>query len=697
MTTSLAPVIEVIEDKCVNCHTCIAVCPVKFCIDGSGDKVKVNPDLCIGCGSCITACTHGARKAIDDFNRFMEAIKKNEKIFAIVAPAVAAHFDLDRLHFNGWLKSLGITHIFDVAFGAELTVQSYLHHIKNKKPAMVIAQPCPAIVTYIEIYQPELLLYLAPADSPMLHTIKMIKEQYPELKQQKILIVSPCVAKRREFDETGLGDYNVTLEQFSKYITERNINLKFFSETDFDGPIGETAVLFSSPGGLKATVERERPDLGQSVRKIEGPTLIYPYLKELPHSIEKKANPLILDCLNCEKGCNGGTGTGSQDIPVDILEAAVQRRLKLETDKLNKKSVILKKSSTKQIHQLLKKYWQPEIFNRSYINRSSNYTIKYPDQDELQNIYKKMLKVQENDFLNCSACGYGSCEQMAIAIYNGLNKPENCQHYRQLILERNHNSIIAMVIELDKEIGISTNNLNQVINMLPELSQFTQAQSDSLSQSNSKIKSLLSSIQETANTSTTHSSELSELLEMAGSVQKELDISLKSIISLREQIHGVNRLISDINKIAAQTNLLSMNAAIEAAHAGDAGAGFAVVAEEIRHLADMARVNATEIGKTITEMIRAMDNVTATTTESGAHIQSVLDKVSNEVDGMKVIFNALGAMSSETGVIGDALEQLSMATQKLERFTQEMGTSLKDIAQEINTISNISHKNTELL
>jgi iron only hydrogenase large subunit-like protein len=58
---------------------------------------------------------------------------------------------------------------FDVSFGAELTVKSCLEYMKAENPSTVIAQPCPAIVTYIELYQRELLPYLAPADSPMLH------------------------------------------------------------------------------------------------------------------------------------------------------------------------------------------------------------------------------------------------------------------------------------------------------------------------------------------------------------------------------------------------------------------------------------------------------------------------------------------------------------------------------------------------
>ncbi|HPB65143.1 MAG TPA: [Fe-Fe] hydrogenase large subunit C-terminal domain-containing protein, partial [Spirochaetales bacterium] len=208
---SLPPVIAVDEGTCVNCHMCIAVCPVKYCIDGSGDKVTINPDLCIGCGSCVKVCTQKARVIIDDAARFVEALGRGEKLVAVVAPAIAASYPGEHRRFLGWLKGLGVSACFDVSFGAELTVRSYLRHIEATRPELVIAQPCPAIVNYIEIYRPELLGYLAPADSPMLHTIKMIREYYPAYRDHKILVVSPCAAKKREFEETGAGDYNVTL------------------------------------------------------------------------------------------------------------------------------------------------------------------------------------------------------------------------------------------------------------------------------------------------------------------------------------------------------------------------------------------------------------------------------------------------------------------------------------------------------
>ena len=221
--SQLAPVVTVDEEKCVNCHACIAACPVKYCIDLSGDSVRINHDLCIGCGSCIDACTHDARDIKDDFDAFMAALDSGERMVAIVAPAVASHFPSNYLKLNGYFASLGVGSFFDVSFGAELTVKTYLDYIQSASPSMVIAQPCPAIVSYIEIYQPELLDALAPADSPMVHIIKAVREYFPEYNSYKTVVLSPCIAKRREFDEVGHGDYNVTFRSIIGHIKSTSI------------------------------------------------------------------------------------------------------------------------------------------------------------------------------------------------------------------------------------------------------------------------------------------------------------------------------------------------------------------------------------------------------------------------------------------------------------------------------------------
>ncbi len=442
MSSDNVSLIGIDASKCVLCHNCIAVCPVKYCNDASGDAIVMDAELCIGCGECIKACSHGARFGLDDTDRFFRDVRSGVNMVAIVAPAVAASFPGQVERFVGWLRqSLKIRAVFDVSFGAELTVKSYLEHIESKNPRTVIAQPCPAIVSYIEMYQPELLQYLAPAHSPMLHTIQMIKEFYPEYAHYKFVAFSPCLAKRREFNETGLGDYNVTFGILKEYMQREGINIDAYSPMDFDGDAAERAVLFSAPGGLMRTLQRWNPDAQSITRKIEGPQSIYHYFQTLGESIRSGHVPKVIDCLNCEKGCNGGTGTGMQEAPLEELEYYVDQRRRQMED-LHRKSGIFGGDRTQKYYsKILEKRWKPGLYDRTYVDRSRSNNVMIPSPEEFEDLYRQMGKRSKKDHLNCSACGYGTCEKMAIAIYNGLNKVTNCFLYRERMIEHLASSI----------------------------------------------------------------------------------------------------------------------------------------------------------------------------------------------------------------------------------------------------------------
>jgi signal transduction histidine kinase/iron only hydrogenase large subunit-like protein len=429
-------IVSVDEERCVNCHQCISVCPVKYCNNGEGQVIKLDESLCIGCGECLIACTHNARLIVDDFSIAMNELQSGSKVIAIISPSTVANFPNEYLKLNGWLKSLGVDAFFDVSFGAELTVKSYIEHLKNNQPKLILAQPCPALVSYIELYKPSLLKYLAPADSPMMHVMKMVREFYPQYANHKMLVVSPCVAKKREFIDVGIGDFNVTIYNIKKHFEDNNINLSDYPEVDYDNDPAERAVLFSSPGGLLATAEREIPEIKFISRKIEGPNKIYHYFDHLEELIEKSMTPILVDCLNCELGCNGGTGTGSQNKSPDELEFYVnQRSQKMkEVHRTNNGN----SDSLNTLRTLIDKFWKEGLYDRVYTDRSEmlKYGLPEPDEKQTDSIFKSMKKYTDTDIKNCSSCGYDSCKGMAKAIFNNLNKIENCHHYiNQKILE----------------------------------------------------------------------------------------------------------------------------------------------------------------------------------------------------------------------------------------------------------------------
>jgi iron only hydrogenase large subunit-like protein len=688
----LTPVITIDDEKCVNCHACIDACPVKYCIDGSGDTVSINHDLCIGCGNCIEACTHDARLITDDFTEFMAALGRNEKIVAIAAPAVASNFPSAYLNLNGYLKTIGVADIFDVSFGAELTVKSYLEYIKANGPDMVIAQPCPAIVTYCELYQPELLPHLAPAHSPMLHTVQLIRTFFPEYANHKIAVLSPCLAKRREFDETGLGEFNVTYKSIRKHLDEANIDLHAYEEAEFATPLPERAVLFSTPGGLKQTVMRENGTLESAIRKIEGPETIYEYLEKLPEMLTKGMNPLMVDCLNCEMGCNGGPGTLNQKKSPDEIEYHIEQRRKKMQGKYEK-GAIGKANLKKRVSKVVNKYWKPDIYGRTYVDRSDNNNVRVPNNSELQEIYHSMHKYEEADFYNCSACGYHSCENMAKAIFNGLNKAENCHYFKHKTIELEHETYAQISEKLHLEIERSGEIVTRIRTGITGVADKSQGQYASLEESSASVEQMVSSINSASKIASDRNAAVQDLVVTARKGEQDLNDTVAGIEEIAKSVADIHEMINVINNVASSTNLLSINAAIEAAHAGDSGRGFSVVAEEIRNLSEKTAENARTISTTLNSMIAGITAASEKSKATGDTVTDIIKEILDVADSLTQLTDSMHEMSIGSNEIIGAITSLKDISFQIKESYSEMSSEIVSMDDALGTISEISNQN----
>ncbi|MDR1107628.1 MAG: methyl-accepting chemotaxis protein [Spirochaetaceae bacterium] len=691
----LTAVVRVDEDKCMNCHACIAACPVKYCNNGAGEKVTINHALCIGCGNCIRACTHHARRIIDDSAAFWGALDKKEKVIAIVAPAVASNFPGRYLNLNGYLKARGVEAVFDVSFGAELTVFSYLRYIKEIHPLFCISQPCPAIVTYIEVYHPELLPYLAPADSPMLHTIKMIREYYPQYRNHRIAVLSPCIAKRREFDETGFGDYNVTFLALYEYLEQEKVNLASFKAEDYDNPPAERGVTFSMPGGLLITAERDSPGIGRVTRKIEGVHTIYPYLADVAKTISSGNGgggelPLLVDCLNCEKGCNGGTGTRNADTPADKLEAPIwKRRAEGEAKYGGVKSAA---QNQKKVFKVLSQYWKKGLYNRSYRDRSKNHTIRAPNERELTEVYKSLRKFGQQDIYDCNTCGYGSCRGMAAAIFNGLNRPKNCHHYNLALIEEDRETIESLNQNLNNQVEKSLSFMQGLNTLIDTLNEQIMRQASAIEQSSAAIEQMMVAISNTAVMAQKKQSAIEDLVSNTEQGRVSMRETIDAVGVITKGVEGVSSTIKVISAIAANTNLLSMNAAIEAAHAGDAGRGFAVVSGEIRRLSETTRENSRNIANTLTGIIDGIKITTARSSATDALINAMAGEIHGFANTMTELINSLGELSIGSAEITTALVHLRENAEAIKNGYHNMMHQTRELESAMQLITQMNEE-----
>ena len=686
---NLAPVIKIDEDKCVNCYACITACPVKYCMDGSGEKLLINENMCLGCGNCISVCSHKARKIMDDTERFFGDLKKGVKMIAVAAPAVASVFAGNYRRLNGYLKSLGVTAVFDVSYGAELTVISYLNYIKAKNPKMVIAQPCPAIVSFVEIYYPELLPHLAPAHSPMLHTIKMIQEYYPEYKNCKVAVISPCIAKQREFAETGLGDYNVTMLALKNALEQQKIDLSHFPAMDYTGETAERAVTFSSPGGLLDTAERFLPGIRRNTRKIEGVHTIYGYLEEVAELLNRSGIefPLLIDCLNCEKGCNGGPGTGNTRKALDELESPIRKRSSELEKKLNPRQ---QERLYKKYHKALGEFWKPGLYDRKYRDLSGNNMIKQPSENELKEILRSMKKTSDADIYDCTSCGYGSCRKMAKAIFNKLNKPSNCAHYNLTLLKEEKKTTVYINQHLKEHINRALGVIEEINKLVEKLSTSINTQSESVQNSAAATGEMVTSLKDISELSRQRREGIKNLIGNTARGQEAMNETIRAVNIIADSVNGISTAIKIISVIAANTNLLAMNAAIEAAHAGDAGRGFAVVADEIRRLSESTRENSRSISQTLSSIISGI----TTTSNYAGETDTVINEMSQEIKGiagtMTELIDALGKLSSESSGITVSLDDLRDNSVAVKTDYEQMLSLTDKLRYDINFLAALS-------
>lgn len=253
-------------------------------------------------------------------------------------------------------------------------------------------------------------------------------------------------------------------------------------------------------------------------------------------------------------------------------------------------------------------------------------------------------------------------------------------------------SISELAENQSGSVGLAASSVEQINSAINALGTMIERQATSVTESSSAIEEMIANIRSLADHSEQIGSNMGGLVEASRNgkeKQKETDALISEVAVRSDKLLETNVVIA---KVAAQTNLLAMNAAIEAAHAGDAGRGFAVVAEEIRRLAEQSSGQSRDIKSSLGDIKSLIDRIVASSSLTGTAFEEVLRAVDTVGKLVEEDRAAMQEQASGGKQVLEALSEINNITEQVRSGSEEMREGGSSILKNIGQVSRLSQE-----
>jgi methyl-accepting chemotaxis protein len=250
---------------------------------------------------------------------------------------------------------------------------------------------------------------------------------------------------------------------------------------------------------------------------------------------------------------------------------------------------------------------------------------------------------------------------------------------------------------LSDQISDGASAMEEILAAIESLSRQIDEQGNVVGQSAAAIEEMSASIESVASVALVKRQAADTLISLTEQGNRTVQTTDQAIADVGDSVAAVHAMIEIINDIAARTNLLAMNAAIEAAHAGASGRGFAVVAGEIRKLAETTSQNAGQISERLGALVRRIDearNASSETSSAFSRLESGVQEVS---EAFAEITDSTGEISAGTKEVVTATESLRDLSRQIVGSTEEMKIGAREVTGVITAARDTAHETVDAM
>ncbi|WP_069997513.1 [Fe-Fe] hydrogenase large subunit C-terminal domain-containing protein [Cellulosilyticum sp. I15G10I2] len=433
-------IINFSKANCKNCYACVRSCPV-HAISVKSEQAQIMKERCIGCGKCLKVCPKNAKQVKTELQAVKEYIQDNNEIVASIAPSFAALFGEHADKICSALKFLGFTYVEETVVGADFVTEQYEKYIKIHENKCHITSCCPSVNYLVQKHYPELTSHLIPIVSPAVCHSRILKEKYG--KQVKVVFIGPCLSKKIEGHEEKTIDAVLTFEELEKWFEEEKIDLNDLDVQDFDER-GSRERQYPVVGGVTRNIDRTNVNI--EIVQVDG---IDECIEVIEAIKDNQFTNTLFEMSCCRHSCIEGPG-----LPQDRTNVyEKKKRVKVYAEKQS-----IKQYQTENLSGItyFEDWWRK--VNLSQVFPSLHVPLKQPDEEQVRHILRSIGKYTSLDELNCGSCGYHTCREKAIAVYNEMAESNMCLPFMKQRAETLTNVIFDatpnLILIINKELEI---------------------------------------------------------------------------------------------------------------------------------------------------------------------------------------------------------------------------------------------------